>query len=175
MKDLVKRITRIFVLITMLAVWLYSQIRSARLLTGVITLITMSYHFSMRCIVGFSIDKYLNNHVDYTKPWFQTKTWEKTLYDKLRVKKWKEHIPTFESDLFNPNVHSWEEIVQASCQAELVHETIALLSLVPLTFSRWFGSLSVFVITSVAAASVEMIFVIVQRYNRPRMLRIMNR
>lgn len=58
-----------------------------------------------------------------------------------------------------------------TCQSETVHEVNMLLSFVPLLFSIWFGSLDVFLITSCGAA----LFVIMQRYNRPRLMRLMRR
>lgn len=58
------------------------------------------------------------------------------------------------------------------CQAELVHETIVVLSFVPIIPSVLvFGDLPVFIITSLAAAIIDVTFVIIQRYNRPRIIR----
>lgn len=37
----------------------------------------------------------------------------------------------------------------------------------------WFGSLGVFLLTSCAAFCFDSIFVIMQRYNRPRLIRLM--
>ena len=70
---------------------------------------------------------------------------------------------------------SVEEIVQVTCQAESVHEIIILLSFVPPLFSVRFGFLDVFLITSCAAALFDGLVVILQRYNRPRLLRLMRR
>lgn len=84
-------------------------------------------------------------------------------------------MPTYDTNQFDHTKHSWDEIAQASCQAELVHETILLLSLVPIIFSIWFDAIIVFIITSVLAALFEMTFVIIQRYNRPRIIRLIGR
>ena len=84
-------------------------------------------------------------------------------------------MPTYDPSLFDQTQKSWDEIAQASCQAELVHETIILLSFVPIVFSIWFGALAVFVITSVLAALFDTVFVIMQRYNRPRIIRLIKR
>ena len=81
-------------------------------------------------------------------------------------------MPAYEGDLFDPRKHSWDEIAQAMCQAELVHETIALLSFLPLLAVRWFGSFGVFLITSVLSALLDLMFVTMQRYNRPRVVRL---
>ena len=54
----------------------------------------------------------------------------------------------------------------------MVHETIAVLSFLPLVAVYWFGNFSVFLITSVLSALIDLMFVIMQRYNRPRVVRL---
>lgn len=56
-----------------------------------------------------------------------------------------------------------------------MHEIIIPLSFVPVIAARWFGVLPVFLITSVLAAGMDLLFVILQRYNRPRVEAIMAR
>ena len=81
----------------------------------------------------------------------------------------------YDPTLFDPRLHTWEEIVQSMCQAELVHETIAVLSFLPIAEGVWFGEYPVFLITSVLAAACDMAFVIVQRYNRQRVMKLLKR
>ena len=64
------------------------------------------------------------------------------------------------------------QIIQNTCGAEIVHEIIMLLSFLPLVTVPVFGSFFVFITTSVLAAMFDSIFVIAQRYNRPRLVRI---
>ena len=127
----------------------------------------------MRLLVGKMFDLLLNNKVDYKKKWFKVGEKERKLYDFLRVKKWKKYFPTYDPDSFDKRQHSWNEIIMAMCQAELVHETIVILSCVPIIFSVWFGATPAFVITSVFAAMFDLTFVMIQRYNRPRVLKIL--
>ena len=61
------------------------------------------------------------------------------------------------------------------CQAETVHTIIAVLSFVPLLFSLRWGAFAVFLITSLLSASFDLLFVIMQRFNRPRVLRMVQR
>ena len=84
-------------------------------------------------------------------------------------------MPSYEPELFDPQKHTWNEIAQAMCQAELVHETITFLSFVPVLFAIWFGQLPVFLITSLLAAAFDMQFVILQRFNRPRVVKFINK
>lgn len=148
---------------------------SGAMRTAAITFGTAAYHLLMRLLVGFAFDRGMGNRADLTKGWYQPRPWERRLYEKLRVKRWKGVMPTYDPHLFDRAEKRWEEIAQASCQAELVHETIVVLSFVPVVFAVWFGALPVFVVTSVLAALFDLTFVILQRYNRPRLLRLMER
>ena len=141
-------------------------------LTAAITAGTVFYHMSVRLLIGCAFDRHMNNRADCTKRWYQPARWEAPLYEKLGVKRWKRRMPTYESGLFDPSLHSWREIAEAMCQAELVHEACAAASFLPLMFSAWFGAASVFLLTSLLAAVYDMMFVALQRYNRPRVLRL---
>ena len=136
-----------------------------------ITAGTIFYHFAMRLLVGHVLDRIMQNKADVTKPWYQLKAFEKPLYKALGVKKWKSNMPTYDPSCFDPKLHSWDEIAQAMCQAEIVHEVIVVLSFLPLLAAIPFGSFGVFLITSLLAALYDLSFVIMQRFNRPRVLR----
>lgn len=140
-----------------------------------ITFGTMLYHFAMRLAVGHIIDAKYHNRMDYTKKWFTQRAFEPKLYKLIRVKKWKKRFPTYNPQDFDLKYHSVSEIIQTTCQSEVVHEVNMVLSFVPVAFSVWFGSLGVFLITSCAAFLFDSIFVIMQRYNRPRLIRLMKR
>ncbi len=157
-----------------LSVW-YNCTSNKILLPFAITFGTIAYHLIMRLLVGLIFNLAMNNKTDYTRSWYQVSYREKLLYEKLKVKKWKGKMPTYETSLFDPKKHTWEEIIQAMCQAELVHETIAILSFLPILAGIWFGDFPVFIITSLLAVAVDMSFVIMQRYNRQRIMKMMNR
>lgn len=137
-----------------------------------ITLGTVAYHFGMRLLVGWCYDRLMQNRADWTHPWFRQRAFEPKLYEWLRVKTWKAKLPTYEPALFDPRCRSWREIAQAMCQSELVHETIAVLSFLPVAASIWLGELPVFLITSLLAAGIDLAFVLIQRYNRPTAIRL---
>lgn len=84
-------------------------------------------------------------------------------------------MPTFESSYFDKSLHSLEKIAQATCQAELVHEVIMGLSFAPMLLCKKFGAVGVFWVTSILAALVDGAFVIMQRFNRPRLIRILQK
>ena len=137
-----------------------------------ITLGTTAYHFIIRLIVGTLVDRKMKNKADYTKKWYQVSNFEQKLYQKLKVKKWKNKMPTYDKDVFDTSKHSWDEIIQAMCQSELVHEINVIFSLLPIVASVWFGSFVVFLITSILGAMFDLMFVMMQRYNRSRILKI---
>lgn len=143
--------------------------------TAAVAFGTTFYHLGMRLAVGLSIDAKYHNHMDYTKKWFHVGSSEQAFYKLIRVKQWKKKLPTFTPQNFQLKSRSAVEIIQATCQAEIVHEIIMVLSFVPVLFSRWFGSLDVFLLTSCAAFLFDGTFVIIQRYNRPRLMRLLRK
>ncbi len=175
MKNTMHTITILSIVATVLCAAFYLFLENSIVLSLTITLGTIAYHFSMRLFVGYTINSIMKNKANYKLQWFQPRVCENRLYKNLNVRKWRNHIPTFNPELFDRRIHSWEEIIQASCQAEIVHEVIILLSFVPILFSEWFGAVLVFIITSIVAAFVDMVFVIFLRYNRQRMVRFITR
>ena len=175
MAKMMKSIALLSVIAAIIFAVLYAYNNTSAFLSLAITFGTTGYHLGIRLIVGTLFNLFMKNKADYTKKWYRVGAREQKLYAKLKVKKWKNKMPTYDVDAFDASKHSWDEIAQASCQSELVHETDIVLSFVPIIFSIWFDSLAVFIITSVLGALFDLIFVIMQRYNRPRLLKLIKR
>lgn len=175
MAKIMKTIAIVSFAITILLLLFYNWTENSVLLALVITFAVNTYHFVMRLAVGTVWDTVLHNRVDYQKKWFQVSELEKKIYRKLKVKNWKGKMPTYDETAFDKNIHTWDEIAQAMCQAELVHETIMILSFVPVLASVWLGALPVFLITSILAAGFDGMFVVMQRFNRPRIIRMIKK
>ncbi len=175
MPKLMRTLTALSLTGTVITALLFNHLHNKIWLTLVITLGTTAYHLGMRLLVGMLFNAAMHNRADLDKGWYQTQPWEDKLYRLLRVREWKGRLPTYYPESFSPRRHSWEEIAQAMCQSELVHEVNVLLSFVPLLAVKYFGSFYVFLLTSIAAASFDLLFVIMQRYNRPRVLAIARR
>ena len=143
------------------------------ILSVAISAVTTFYHFAMRLLVGAIVPRWIRNPMKCR--WFRQKSFEPRLYAVLRVKQWKDRMPTYDPASFSLRDHSLQQIVHNSCVSEAVHEVIVLLSFLPVLFALWWDALTVFVITSVLAALFDSIFVAMQRYNRPRLLRILNK
>ena len=175
MAKIMKRIAVLTAVLTFVCAVFCKSTGNGLFLTLAITCGTTAYHFIMRLLVGTSVNLLLNNHVDYRRRWFRVSTAEQKLYRKMGVKKWKGHMPAYDPDLFDPEIHTWDEIAQATCQAELVHEVIIIFSFLPILASIPFGALAAFVVTSVLAACYDAIFVVMQRYNRPRIVKLIEK
>ncbi len=145
---------------------------SEALLALAITAGTVTYHFGVRLFIGYAIDGIYKNNPDYRKPWFRQLPFEEKLYSFLRVKNWKGKMPTAAPESFDLRVNPPMKVVGAMCQAEIVHEVIIIASFLPIISTVWFGSFWVFFITSLFSACYDLIFVIMQRFNRPRIIKI---
>ena len=172
---IIKTFALILVILTILFTIIYHYSSNTVIMSMAITFGTISYHFVMRLAVGYIIDGIFHNNFDYNRKWFQEKKFEKHLYKVLKVKKWKDKMPTFAPEMLDLKVHTLEEIAGAMCQSEVVHSVIALLCFVPILATLIWGTFWVFFITSVLSACVEIMFVIMQRYNRPRIIKIIKR
>ena len=52
--------------------------------------------------------------------------------------KMKNKMPTYDKETFDVSKHSWDEIIQAICQSELVHEANVIISFLPILAAIWF-------------------------------------
>ena len=172
MKKVMKSTTVLVVLATIIFTILYRTMENGVLLSLAITAGTISYHFVMRYAVAGIFSHAMHNRANLSRKWYQQKKWEKSLYQKLHVKQWKSKMPTYEPGYFDRRLHTPEEIAGAMCQAELSHEIIVLFSFLPLLTVPLFGAFWVFLITSVLSALMDLLFAIMQRYNRPRILKL---
>lgn len=163
-----KRTAVITAIATMALAILFCTLQHDWLLTAAISFGTTCYHFSMRLLIGSLIPPI---HRDYS--WFHPRKWEQKLYAFLRVKHWKQHLPTYDPSQFSLKDNSLEQVVANMRRAELVHVVIVLCSFLPLLSVPWLGAFPVFFITSLLAALFDSLFVIAQRYNRPRLTRIL--
>lgn len=166
-------LTAIFTVLTVLFSALYLKFNTDLFITLAITFGTTLYHFVMRLAVGGLVP----HSFHYTDKFFAEKPFEKALYKALKVKKWKRFMPSYNPDSYSiKNDSDWLEIIaDTTCRNEIIHLVICLLSFVPVSFTVFFGAAAVFIITSVLGCMFDMIFVIMQRYNRPRVVKIINR
>lgn len=149
---------------------LYHFLSRDWLLTAAISTGTTCYHVAMRLLVGVLVPP-----VKGTARWFQPQAWERPVYRFLGVKNWKKHLSTYDPRQFSLEENTLEQVICNMCGAEVVHEIIMLCSFLPLLTIPVFGAWQVFLITSFLAALFDSLFVIAQRYNRPRLEQILRK
>ncbi len=139
--------------------------------TVAITFFTVFFHLFIRLVIGTVVDRVkINPNLKY----FETKKFESKLYSFLRVGKWKGNAFTFAPEKFSSD-NSLEYILERTYEAELVHAIIIPVSYLSLLFTLFCDSFIyflVFFLTATLANLFEISCVIIQRYNRPRLKRL---
>ena len=162
-------------LLCALLILLHSLFEHSVILSLAITAGTTAYHFVMRLAVGWLVTLLTRGQLPSDHFWFRQRPFERRLYRLLRVRKWKGQMPTYDPGKFSFAQNTPEQIIQNSCEAELVHEIIAVASFLPLLASFLWGAFPVFLISSILAAALDCCFAIMQRYNRPRLQQYLKR
>ena len=139
-----------------------------------ITAFTIMYHFWVRIIMG-NVSKLFKNHMNYKQSFFRERKFEKKLYKMLKVKQWKGKALTYNPESFSLKNHSLEEIANTMCKSEIDHWINEFISLSTLLFAILWGELWIFAITALVAMIFDGQFIVIQRYNRPRVLKVLER
>ena len=175
MKKKMEKITLDLAVLSVLFVTLRVMYRGELFLILSITFCTALYHFAMRLFVGEICNKFIEPNLNCNSKWFKEKKFEKKIYKLLKVKKWKKFAPTYSPESFSLEKNSKEDIIRTMCGAEVVHELIIVFSFLPIIFSGLLDSFYEFLFTSIIAALVDSVFVIIQRFNRPRVIKLLKR
>ena len=137
-----------------------------------ITCFTIMYHLWMRIIMG-NVTKLFK--INYKQRWFRERKFEKNLYKLLQVKKWKGKALTYNPELFSLKNYSLEEIANTMSKSETDHWINELISLSTLLFAILWGEFWIFLITAILAMLFDGQFIVIQRYNRPRIVKILEK
>lgn len=127
------------------------------------------YHFGLRIFMG-EVTKRLK--INYMHPWFKRRSFEKKLYRLLRVRSWKDRVLTFEPENYDFEKRTLDELATTMAKSELDHWINEVISLTSILFLFLWGCPSAFIITAALAMLFDGQFIIVQRYNRPIVLRL---
>ena len=153
----------------------YCNINKAGIILWIgITAFTIMYHFWMRIIMG-NVSKIFKKNINYNQWWFKEKSFEKKLYKFLRVKRWKKKALTYNPELFSLKHHFLEEIANTMVKSEIDHWINEVISLSTLLFAIWWGEFWIFLITAIFAMIFDSQFIIIQRYNRPRVVKLIEK
>ena len=145
------------------------RIKSLAFLWSGIVAFMIMYHLWLRIIMGNVTKLFkLSPHMK----WFRQRSFEKHIYKFLRVKKWKNKVPTYNPELFSLKNCSFEQIANTMTKAETDHWINELISISSLLFALIWGKFPIFLITCIAAMLFDGQFIAIQRYNRPRILKL---
>lgn len=139
-----------------------------------ITAFTIMYHFWVRIIMG-NVSKLFKKHINYKQWWFKERSFEKRLYKMLKVKDWKDKALTYNPETFSLKENSLEQIINTMSKSEVDHWINEAISVTTIFFSIIWGQFWIFFITALAAMIFDSQFIIIQRYNRPRIEKILKR
>ncbi|MBQ9832942.1 MAG: hypothetical protein IJO48_04330 [Clostridia bacterium] len=139
--------------------------------TGIVSFMVL-YHFSLRIFMGNITKRF---RIDYNHCWYRQRNFEKSLYKILAVRKWKRKVLTFEPEAFDIKNRTLEQIATAMSKAELDHWINEVISVTSIFFVFLWGCLPAFLISAVLAILFDAQFIVVQRYNRPVVLRLIEK
>ena len=144
------------------------------LLVGIIAF-TIMYHFWVRIIMG-NVSKLFKKRITYKHWWFKERSFEKNLYKFLRVKEWKGKALTYNPEQFSLKENSLDDIANTMAKSEVDHWINELISISTMFFSiLWRHLWIAFVVSAIVAMIFDSQFIIIQRYNRPRVIRILEK
>lgn len=156
-----------------LSVLIYNICGSVLAFSLTVTFFTTLYHFVMRILAARLVVIARKNKTDDKN--FKISEAEEKFYKIIGIKKWKKYAPTYDTRQFCLKDLTHDEIIHNMTNAEIGHGAIVVLSFVPILFSKAAGGFWAFLITSVLAAVFDLQFVLIQRFNKSRMSRIMEK
>ncbi len=123
------------------------------------------------------------NEIDFEKFPFRPYKWENDgrIYEKLKIRKWKNKVPDMSKickDMIPKklDISSDSEglriLILETCVAEIVHSVLALLGAACLLIWEGTGG---FIVTFIWIVFGNIPFIIIQRYNRPKLIKTYNR
>lgn len=145
--------------------------KDAVLWSGIVAFMIV-YHFWVRLIVG-NLSKLIP--IDPNHWWFKERFFEPPLYRLLQVRRWKDKALTYNPEQFDLKTRPLEQIAHTMAKSEVDHWLNQLISLSSILFCLLWGQFWIFLATAVAAMLFDGQFILIQRCNRPKLMRILAR
>ena len=147
-----------------------------------ITALMFAYHIDVRLIIGFSISKFVKPKINVHKKCFAIPENEYRRLEKFGVKNWKDKFLTVFKHQFViqdiKNKQNIEYVLRNNISAEIIHWVCFFVGLLAiligclLSISEWY----IYVITAILASLLaDVPPILIQRYNRYRVLKIAKR
>lgn len=160
---------------TFLCVYAYRQTSNILALYICIILGTVAIHFLIMHISAPIVFLIFKKQFNYNSFWFTPKKFEKTLFKMLKIKRWKTKVPSYDGDEYSLKNHIIEDVIMNMCHAEVVHEVIFVASYLPIIGGVVISHWGMIILTSFIFSCCHLIFIMIQRYNRPRVVRLYER
>ena len=154
------------------ALYYSGTVRHGAVLWVGVTAFTIVYHFEGRLIMGEWTKKW---NIRYDHPFFRERKFERRLYKLLRVRDWRGKVLTYDPSMFDVKTRTYSAIAYSMSKAETDHWINELISLSTLIFGLIWGEMWIFALTCVVAMLFDAQFILVQRYNRPTVVRLINK
>lgn len=139
-----------------------------------ITLFMFAYHFDIRLLIGAIFTLFIKKNINILNKKYIVKDWEFNFYNKLRVKSWKDKYFVMDKSQF-VMTNNLDVILKNNICAELIHIFCIIFSYLSIIFgcllsvSEWW----LYLLTAfVASVFIDMLPIIIQRYNRYRLQKI---
>ena len=123
------------------------------------------------------------DNIDYTKFPYRSYSFERggKIYEKIGIRFWKEKVPDMSAVLkhlikkevrFKSSAADVLRQIQETCVAEITHHALIILSLPMLIYwkSKW-----AFLCEAIYILLLNLPFILIQRYNRPRLIALYRR
>lgn len=151
----------------------YFNTKSNNSLVFGISMMAVCYHFISRIAITTMFNSfYTSEIVNPNENRFQQKSFEKGLYRKIKVRRWKNSFSSFDPNNFSLRFYSIDELIFEGCKAEMTHWICLFVGLLSLIFTVWFGAFTIYLAASVIGAIYDLAIIVVQRFNRPRLMKV---
>lgn len=164
----------VFVMVACFLMYYTGYFKNGAVLYTGVTAFTIVYQLGLRLEFGVITTKF-KEKLSTKQFLFKERKFEQKLYKILKVKKWKSKALTYDPDAFNLKKNTKEQVLQTMLKSELDHWINELISLSTLLFALIWGEFAIFLVTCVLAMLFDAQFILIQRFNRPRIERLINR
>lgn len=144
-------------------------------------LLKCSVYLALTGVVGFLAGRIMpKSWLQPEKGWFRSFAFEKNgaVYEKLGIRKWQKKLPDMSrilpfmmpaKNLAGDYAERLPVMIRETCVAELVHIAVSIFGLPCLWLWPGIGGVTV---TAIFILLLNLPFILIQRYNRPRLLRL---
>ena len=147
-----------------------------------ITLLNILVIFLIDAFLAFVIHKLPLRWFDHRKKCFHIFKWERKFYEKIKIKKWKDHIPELgtlvnfrKNKVLEPNNNIYvQKFLTECCYGEMIHFLSIIFGILIIFIAPKYFLLLGFPVV-VANAFINYLSFAILRYTRPKLLQLYKR